>query len=241
MPTSHIPFEILAKIFQHTDPTFKRPVLSDSETKWDADNLAGVCRQWRSVAVGTPRLWAKYRIYVDDPETSERFIIRSQTVANRLRHKRQPLDLLLSSIQPNLRVLKPYAYFPLFLEHAAEWEDVTLSARWIDLTQLFSDSDLGKDSFPNLERLVVLVGDHFPRSPPPPLLAFEHSFRLRELDLDVTCPYLWSIPWSSLSSVSLSSRWLADFNLNDNYSYVTHGLSQCSHLRSMALDGIYPT
>ncbi|KAH9950744.1 hypothetical protein B0H21DRAFT_721419 [Amylocystis lapponica] len=86
-PFSQLPQEILAKILvensRRVDAAFrddlsKRPVPPQTEKYYDWLATAQVCRQWRAVALGFPKLWSS--ILITKPKWVAEMLRRSQSV-----------------------------------------------------------------------------------------------------------------------------------------------------------------
>ncbi|KAJ6466451.1 hypothetical protein C8R45DRAFT_1021783 [Mycena sanguinolenta] len=71
-PALRLPVEITSEIFLHCLPT------SYTEREWNTANpreaptlLLHVCRIWREIAIGTPALWAKMDLSMDNAHSDE--------------------------------------------------------------------------------------------------------------------------------------------------------------------------
>ncbi|PPQ90854.1 hypothetical protein CVT25_007389 [Psilocybe cyanescens] len=58
-PIRRIPPDILFKIFRHCQPTHRNPTMAASEAPM---LLTRVCSRWRSIALASPRLWARIHV-----------------------------------------------------------------------------------------------------------------------------------------------------------------------------------
>ncbi|KAJ7025197.1 hypothetical protein C8F04DRAFT_1129563 [Mycena alexandri] len=176
-----LPTELLVEIFQHfLDPAAHFNPRSNAP--W---LLSHVCRHWRSVALGSPRLWRRFVL----PDDLQYFKPTIDLVAVQLERARNiPLSLHLSDVGLGQKILD------LFLPVSARWEDAEVI---LDTSNRFFLTN-----FPVLWKLVLETIWDIPASAKmvDSLPALRH-LELRT-SLDRLPPLLF--PWSQLTVCSLS-------------------------------------
>jgi len=188
-PISHLPPEILSKIFILCLPSDRPPKVALYPRAWLL--LGQICGYWRDVALSTPRLWTSLHLTLwagsdeFDLEMVNAWLARSTPC---------PLTLTLSvnssesaeSIQAGIDVL---------MQHSNRWEDVTL--------------DLGPYSFRTLSAIrnslscmkTLSVDIPWPSQYLPTFDAFEFAPQLRSLETGCYfSPSMLKIPWAQLTN-----------------------------------------
>lgn len=167
-PIRQIPPDILHEIFSYCLPTNRNPVMSTSEAPLI---LTQICRSWRSVALSSPRIWARIHIPIcyDSDLNSEVLDEEESQVQNRLCY--ETMQRRCEHIQ---NWLSRSATFPISIsikyitygwnphENQTEWEDKivkklfqtvsTFASRWKDI-----EIQLPSDLYLHLEALISVA------------------------------------------------------------------------------------
>ncbi|KAJ7753421.1 hypothetical protein DFH07DRAFT_513958 [Mycena maculata] len=191
-PVLTLPPEVTTDIFLHClpkSPHEPRPRLAPLL-------LGGICRDWRAIALATPRFWSVLRVKLD------RYPTRPHVLAELLRtwlsrSGSQPLNLGLCYEDPP-SAPSPEAVIHTLLLHAHHWEDVELVLPHADMLRIFEDF-FGR--FPLLKKLELCQSEFGVRDPPCSFRNLRHSYELRQfvVDGDTLHPLPNELPWARLT------------------------------------------
>ncbi|KAF8211755.1 hypothetical protein K438DRAFT_57955 [Mycena galopus ATCC 62051] len=193
-PVLSLPFEVTSKIFiqclpdiQHPEPVFNvrrhrylpaplpSPVL-----------LVRICRAWRDVALNTPKLWAEFRISVEDwPDYTAGTLRLAEWIE---RAARSPLSFIFR--RPKLHNVPAYTLDPL-VRHSMQWKTVDFCLPFQDLVQLGVHG--------RLPSLGMLQLELFGNAGPTALSTFEDAPNLRTVVLRHLPPTTILLPWAQLT------------------------------------------
>ncbi|KAJ7031121.1 hypothetical protein C8F04DRAFT_708161 [Mycena alexandri] len=191
-PVLSLPFEITSEIFARCLPdacTAENIPSSKHDQPPTAFILTQICRNWRQVALDTPRLWATFRVSLDDwssiPDLRRRFM---EWVG---RAKTSPLSFTLhrtsSSDLPSPTIFTP------ILDLSMQWWDVDLQIPSnVLIMEQFQSHLYGR--LPNLQRLRLKTEERIAAL----VTAFEHAPSLRRVVLERQ-PRLILLPWRQLT------------------------------------------
>jgi hypothetical protein len=201
-PVQTLPPEIISEIFvnclsvpyREPDPN-RAPLL-----------LGRICRQWRSIALSTPKLWSRVVRY-DVPDV----VVPTDSLCELLkiwlaRSGSHPLTIHLTyedwsghGVVDHSRLNHQYLQ-DLLLQHAHHWEIVTLAPVHEDLEQFFGDSS---QVFPLLKSLDVSCARYegFEENTTALLPSLDNCPQLREFTVHTTLlsPFPTQIPWAQLT------------------------------------------
>lgn len=184
----------------------------------DTDDMiwacSGVSQMWRSVALSTPRFWSRIYINLDlhwFEGTSGYYYAEEcvQTILSRAKH--HPLSFEFS-FEAYLGPVQSIASgcLELFVEHASQWREVSLT---IPKTFLYILAPV-RDCIPILERLTVYLGDsevEIP-APIPAVKCFQNAPALHDVEVDSDLQYPRVLPWSQITEYTdldaSSTEWL---------------------------------
>ncbi|KAJ7457065.1 hypothetical protein FB451DRAFT_1275835 [Mycena latifolia] len=178
-----IPPEITAEIFAHCLPS--SPCRPEIDT---APLLLGrICRDWRSIALDSPELWASLEI-----DGVDVFVDLVEIWLSRARNF--PLTLVLKISILDEEWNNAPLYIDVLQRHAQTWRDVMLELPFENLLLFRPDLQL-----PMLERLTI--GFYNDDEAEIPVNAFRHAPSLRHLQLDIRIhPEAMPLPWAQLTS-----------------------------------------
>jgi hypothetical protein len=187
-PIRKLPPEILQSIF-----------LAGMGEKPDVIPVAGqVCRYWRDVVLGTPKLWSIISI------GRTRFTLRERY------HELASLFLQRSTIKPlSVFIREPVdaRLVKLLVGHAKRWQTLCLSIT----NRGFYSSDLGLDvlDLGALEKFEVTeeIADFFDTGTP--ITISQNAPKLREVVLKSPLDH-WSLPWDQLTRIQYNVRAAGD-------------------------------
>ncbi|KAJ7659757.1 hypothetical protein DFH06DRAFT_1130510 [Mycena polygramma] len=189
-PFLTLPTEIIIEIFVRC--LADKVVLPSSDTLPMV--LGSVCRQWRSIALSTPTLWASLELTLD-PNLPREFYIVLETWLSR--SGQQPLTLS-ASYQCDSATSSSEALTLLLTNHADHMVDLEL---WLPRTDLVRVFDTFSGTFPLLESLQVFDTEPGVDIGPCAFSVLKTCPRLREvLSNNATLhPRPDGIPWAQLN------------------------------------------
>ncbi|KAJ7173428.1 hypothetical protein C8R46DRAFT_991215 [Mycena filopes] len=243
-PFRRLPLDVIQEIFVACLPTHRNCVM----TAVEAPVLLGrICSAWRSISLGTPRLWA--RLHIVEPSRSgtgpwipsravweEKFAQRLETTKTWLGRSGQcPLSISFqgSHDQPLPDAADPLTNTRLFMDTllsvAPRWEEVSLRASTPALEML---SSITEHDVPLLQRFEMSLDRQFSNGRPNfALLGAQHLKQLSVSGSAVRNIRGLPVRWEDLTH--LSALGFNDISLS--YSGVLELLAKCSQLRECRL------
>ncbi|KAF7361256.1 F-box domain-containing protein [Mycena sanguinolenta] len=207
-PIRTLPVELLAEIFELTicdSDLSKFPYSSRLPLHVrDAFRVSQVCRHWRQIAIGTPRLWTG-PITVDFHPTRRRGFEEEEMYADGVKTwlaRSAPLPVQITIMGPINRSWLTKSGSRLtdaLLSIASRWRSL-----WIYPAPGGFVERLASCSLDSLEALTLSsvdhAGSHFGL---PTMLSFINAPRLRKVTLDTTCGI--PMPWVQLTDINLQN------------------------------------
>ncbi|KAF7331008.1 F-box domain-containing protein [Mycena venus] len=206
-PVLSLPFDVTSEIFinclsdiQEAEP----PVFDFSLQKLPTPLvLSQICRSWRDVALKTPKIWACFRICVEDwPEDRTPRLRRLAEWVERagasplsfILHRHARFAYSRSTSSDEVAILLP------ILALSMQWKHVDLRLSYQDLitTEQFPSDLHGR--LPALEKLQIRTADSGRRDSGTTMVtAFELAPNLRTVVLEQLRPVLILLPWIQLT------------------------------------------
>ncbi|KAJ7487296.1 hypothetical protein B0H11DRAFT_1721515, partial [Mycena galericulata] len=185
-PVLSLPAEITSEIFTHFLPMY--PERSQLVGPLSPSFLCRICRQWREVALSTPKLWKA--LDLDAPRLCENQGLRLLELWLQ-RSGGCPLSLGLVHAGHN----SPASFVDAILRHAHRWEEVQLLLPYEELHRitgpmpLLRTAELG----PNTNRDSTDLGVS-------PVMVCAQAPNLRKVELSLFFnPFFTAVPWSQLT------------------------------------------
>ncbi|KAK7048898.1 F-box domain-containing protein [Favolaschia claudopus] len=180
-PVLSLPNEVVCEIFVHTIPPYPEPPLPFSDCSPTV--LTRICRQWRELAVETPRLWRTISLLNPRKslEPQQAFRIASLWLK---RSGSCPLSIRADDLNPVLSVLLP---------ERMRWEHLKL--------HVDDPTDMQEGPFPLLRSLDLIL---MPKNAATPfLLPSQSAPLLRSVRIFAQNGGTIDLPWAQLTSLML--------------------------------------
>jgi F-box-like len=231
-PVRRFPPEILSEIFLHCLETkWFNPAYYERFPRLDKAPLllGSVCRQWRTIALSTPRLWASFTLTIR-PKHLKFDVVLAKTWLGRA--GRCPLSINLESEGSCQNPMRPL--MQVFALNCERWYESVLFLPPAVMASLSSV----KNRLPRLQKLTIRASsatiiDQFSCAP-----------RLRHLNLgSIIPPSIITVPWNQLQCLTLQCLTIGMCRADSCLEYLrlTPNLLECTlSLKSGSLLGSQP-
>ncbi|KAJ7641198.1 hypothetical protein FB45DRAFT_1124739 [Roridomyces roridus] len=208
-PVLTLPNEITSEIFIHFLPPYPAcPRLRGLESP---TSLTHICRQWREIALATPKLWRAFSTFCTGKEAAQARVV--QTWLDRSRSCQLSIRMVMGDLDALVAILL----------HRQRWQNV-------ELVIASSEAALIKGPFPLLESLSLSVDDfHYTH----PTTSFGDFPRLQAVTVDDARHGNW-LPASQFTSLTFEDV------ASENYLPLLHGAANLVRLNLIHCDAGEP-
>lgn len=184
-----LPTEILSKIFLHC---------ADIDGSLSAVNtihvpllLTKICRSWRTIAIGTRSLWSRLYLSIHPNATDQTDLVSTWLT----RSGAYPLQIYIMWNSPPF--FPSHAVLDILVQHSNHWRSMYF---FLPMPAYRSLAPI-RGNLPILTELSL--GTHDPPLTDPILDIFASAPKLRSFECVNLDPYLFSVPWASLTHIPI--------------------------------------
>ncbi|KAJ7676342.1 hypothetical protein B0H17DRAFT_1207331 [Mycena rosella] len=193
-PVLRIPNEVTSEIFTQFLPAYPEPPPINGPRS--PSFLAGICRQWRDVAVSTPSLWRAIDLDLSETKDHQQLFRLLETWLERCGNCPLSFILMTGEYEGEAAAVP---FIEALVRHCCRWQHVKLVLPYENLHLLVKGDmpalrTLGLGSNTKLFNTMSITA---------PLVVFDHAPNLHTVELYTFFnPFCITLPWSQLTALS---------------------------------------